>query len=306
MHCKKILFAVAAVSSFGAFASVPLKLGVAGYTFHKRSLDDALAIMQKADVHYLCVKDFHLPFSATDAAIAAFREKCASYGVTPYGIGPVYINDAAKLREQFEFAKRLGVGTIVGVPYEPGDEKDSWNKRIGSRALLLEIDKMVKEFDIKYAIHNHGPHSPKMFPDVEYGWNLVKDLDPRIGFCIDVGWEYGCGKDPAATIRKYADRIFDAHIKNFPKGERNGGSIPLPRGKIDLAPVFQAFADIGYEGVCSLEYEVDFQDNLLAVVECIAYERGICDTLKAKPVIETAPECANSLPSDEKSESAEL
>ncbi len=277
---KKILFAAAAVASIGAFAAVPLKLGVAGYTFHKRSLDDALAIMQKADVHYLCVKDFHLPFSATDAAIAAFREKCASYGVTPYGIGPVYINDAAKLREQFEFAKRLGVGTIVGVPYEPGDEKDSWNKRIGSRALLLEIDKMVKEFDIKYAIHNHGPHSPKMFPDVEYGWNLIKDLDPRIGFCIDVGWEYGCGKDPAATIRKYADRIFDAHIKNFPKGERNGGSIPLPRGKIDLAPVFQAFADIGYEGVCSLEYEVDFQDNLLAVTECIAYERGICDAIK--------------------------
>ena len=277
---KKILFAVTAVASIGAFAAVPFKIGIAGYTFHKRTLDDALAIMQKADVHYLCVKDFHLPFSATDADIAVFKEKCASYGVTPYGIGPVYVTDATKLREQFEFAKRLGVKTIVGVPYEAGDEKDSWNKRIGSRALLLEIDKMVKEFDIKYAIHNHGPHSPKMFPDVEYGWNLIKDLDPRIGFCIDVGWEYGCGKDPAATIRKYADRIFDAHIKNFPKGERNGGSIPLPRGKIDLVPVFQAFADVGYDGVCSLEYERDFEDNLVPVVECIAYERGICDSIK--------------------------
>ena len=119
-----------------------------------------------------------------------------------------------------------------------------------------------------------------MFPDVEYGWNLVKDLDPRIGFCIDVGWEYGSGKDPASTIRKYADRIFDAHIKNFPPGEKNGSSIPLPRGKINLVPVFRAFADIGYTGVCSLEYEKDFQDNLLAVVESIAYERGLVDAIR--------------------------
>ena len=190
----------------------------------------------------------------------------------------------------------------MGVPYDVADEKDSWNKRRGSRKLLLEIDKLVKEFGIRYAIHNHGPSSPEMFPDVEYGWNLIKDLDPRIGFCIDVGWEYGSGKDPAATIRKYADRIFDAHIKNFPIGEKNGGSVPLPRGKIDLVPVFQAFADVGYEGVCSLEYEKDFEDNLLAVVECIGYERGVCDAIKAKAKMMPAPAGANTLTDAEKAE----
>ena len=83
----------------------------------------------------------------------------------------------------------------------------------------------------------------------------------------------------AATIREHADRIFDAHIKNFPKGEKNGGSIQLPRGKIDLVPVFKAFADVGYTGVCSLEYEKDFEDNERAVIECRAYERGVCDVL---------------------------
>ena len=273
--------AIASVASAETF-----KIGVAGYTFYKRTVDDMLAIMQKADVHYLCVKDFHLPFTASDWDIAAFKEKCASYGVTPYAIGPVYVKDATKLREQFEFAKRLGVKTIVGVPYDPTDEKDTWSKRRGSRKLLLEVDKLVREFDMRYAIHNHGPVSPEMFPDVEYGWNLVKDLDPRIGFCIDVGWEYGSGKDPAETIRKYADRIFDAHIKNFEIGKPNGSAVPLPRGKIDLAKVFQAFVDIGYDGVCSLEYERDFEDNLLAVVECIAYERGIRDAVKFAAKIE--------------------
>ena len=303
---KRILFAAVSAVSIGAFAAVPFRIGVAGYTFNKRTIDDALAIMQKADVHYLCVKDFHLPFSATDEEIAAFKEKCASYGVTPYAIGPIYDKDVSKLRGRFEFARRLGVKTVVGVPYEPTDEKDSWNKRRGSRELLLEIDKLVKEFDIRYAIHNHGPASPEMYPDVEYGWNLVKDLDPRIGFCIDVGWEYGCGKDPADTIRKYADRIYDAHIKNFEIGKPDGASVPLPRGKINLVRVFQAFADVGYEGVCSLEYERDFQDNLLAVVECIAYERGVCDAIKAKAKMKPAPEGANTLTDAEKAEGWQL
>ena len=303
---KQTVFCAVVFAAIAAGAAVPFKIGVAGYTFHKRTLDDALAIMQKADVHYLCVKDFHLPFSATDEEIAAFKAKCASFGVTPYAIGPIYDKNAANLRGRFEFAKRLGVNIVVGVPYEPADAKDSWSKRRGSRALLLEIDRLVKEFDMRYAIHNHGPQSPDMYPDVEFGWNLVKDLDPRIGFCIDVGWEYGCGKDPAETIRKYGARIFDAHIKNFEIGKPNGASVPLPRGKINLVKVFQAFADIGYEGVCSLEYERDFNDNLLAVVESIGYERGVCDTIKAKARMKPAPENANMLTDEEKAEGWEL
>ena len=303
---KKIVFSAVVVAMTAAGAAVPFKLGVAGYTFNKRTIDDALEIMKKADAHYLCVKDFHLPFNSTDEQIAAFKEKCASFGVTPYAIGPIYVGEPAKLRSQFEFARRLGVKTIVGVPYEEYMAEDGKKKRRGSRALLLEVDKLVKEFDMRYAIHNHGPQIGELFPDVEYGWNLVKDLDPRVGFCIDVGWEYGCDKDPAETIRKYGARMFDAHIKNFEKGKPNGASVPLPRGKIDLVSVFQAFADVGYDGVCSLEYERDFNDNLLAVVESIAYERGVCDTIKVKARMKPAPEGANTLSAAEKAEGWQL
>ena len=288
-----------------AGAAVPFRLGVAGYTFRERTLDDALAIMQKADVHYLCVKNFHLPFEATDGEIAAFKAKCAAYGVTPYAIGPIYDSRPEDVRTRFEFARRLGVKTVVGVPFEmiPGAENAGKGRnRRGSRSLLLEIDKLVKEFDIRYAIHNHGPQIGELFPDVEYGWNLVKDLDSRIGFCIDVGWEFGCDKDPAETIRKYGERIYDAHIKNFEVDKPNGAAVPLPRGKIDLPRVFQAFADVGYDGVCSLEYEKDFGDNELAVVESIAYERGICDTVKTQAKMKPAPEGANTLTDAEKAE----
>ena len=281
-----VSFAAAPLTSFRE-PKVPFKLGIAGFTYHKQTLDVTLAAMNRMGVRYLCVKDFHLSYSATDEQIAAFKEKCASYGVIPYALGPLYTGDAARLRPYFEFAKRMGVKTVVGVPYEPTDEKDTWSKRKGSRRLLEEIDRLVKEYDIRYAIHNHGPASPQLYPDVEYGWNLVKDLDKRIGFCLDVGWEYGCGKDPAETIRKYADRIFDVHIKNFDVHKPNGASVPLPRGKIDYVSVFRAFDEVGYSGVCSIEYETDFTDNLAPISECVGYFWGVTDALRTpakKPV----------------------
>ncbi len=299
---KTVLFGVA-LAAVAAFAEVPFKLGVAGYSFCKKSLDESLAIMKAADVHYLCVKDFHLPYDSDDAAIAAFKEKCAKAGVVPYALGPLYAKDVAQLRPYFAFAKRMGVKTIVGVPFEMNPET---KRRRGSRKLLEEIDRLVKEFDIRYAIHNHGPASPEMYPDVAYGWNLVKDLDPRIGFCLDVGWEYDCGNDPAQTIREHGDRIYDVHIKNFAIGKPNGAAVPLPRGKIDYVKVFTALAEAGYDGVCSLEYERDFADNLLPITESIAYARGVTDAIKVPPKMMPAPADANTLTEAEKAEGWEL
>ena len=259
---------------------IKFKFGLAGYTMHKKTLDETLAVLRKTDIHYLCVKDFHLPLKATDAEMAAFKEKCAKAGVNPYAAGPLYTKTNEDVRRFFEYAKRFGFKTVVGVPYDPADAKDSWNKRVGSRKQLEYIDKLVKEFDIRYAIHNHGPASPNMYPDVAYGWNLVKDLDPRIGFCMDVGWEYGCGKDPAETIRQYGSRIYDLHFKNFEKNRPNGASTPLPRGKINFVKVLKALRDIGYAGVCALEYERDFQDNIVPIAECVGYYRGLVDALE--------------------------
>ena len=293
---------------------MPFELGVAGYTFKGRSVDELLQIMRATDVHNLCVKDFHLKYTASDAEIAAFKAKCAEYGVKPYALGPLYTKDNDAVRRYFEFAKRFGVKVVVGVPYEPGDAKDGWNLRKGSRKQLEYIDKLVKEFDIRYAIHNHGPNAPEMFPDVAYGWNLIKDLDKRIGFCMDVGWEFGSERDPAATIREHGDRIFDIHLKNFavglPKarkiGKQSFTTVPMPRGDIDYAKVFKALAEVGYTGVCSLEYEKDFDNNLEPIAESIGYARGVCDTIRVKAKMMPVPAGANALTAQEKKEGYQL
>lgn len=283
------------LTASAAWADVPFRLGVAGFSFRKKTLDESLAIMQRADVHCLCVKDFHLRYDADDATISAFREKCAKAGVEPYALGPLYTETAEAVRAYFAFAKRMGVKLIVGVPYEQGDAADSWSARRGSREQLKEIERLVREYDIRYAIHNHGPSAPQQYPDVAYGWNLVKDLDPRIGFCLDVGWEFACGNDPVETIRRYADRIYDVHIKNFEIGKPDGAAVPLPRGKLDYVKIFTALAEVGYAGVCALEYEKDFEDNLAPIAESIGYARGVADAIRVAPRMMPTPAGANAL-----------
>ena len=293
---------------------MPFQLGLAGYTMCKKDIDETLEIMRSIDLHNLCVKDFHLKYTATDAEIAAFKAKCAKYGVRPYALGPLYTKSNEEVRKYFEFAKRFGAKVIVGVPWEPvKDKKDNWNERLASRSQLEYINGLVKEFDIRYAIHNHGPQVAKMFPDVAFGYNLVKDLDKRIGFCMDVGWEFGCERDPAETIRKYGDRIYDIHLKNFavdiPGGRilskevpHSFTTVPMPRGKIDYGSVFKALAEVGYDGVCSFEYERDFTNNLGGLAESVGYARGVCDTIRVKAKMQPVPAGANTLTAAEKAE----
>ena len=215
-----------------------------------------------------------------------FHQKCADHGVTGYGVGPIYFKKD-EARRYFDYAKAVGVKVLVAVPYEDGVVNGK-KQRCASRACCEALDALCREYDIRVAIHNHGPNSPEMFPDVEYGYNLIKDLDKRIGFCMDVGWEFGCDRDPAETIRKYGDRLYDIHLKNFAvnvKGAHKIGknsftTVPMPRGKLDYASIFKALSDVGYTGVCSFEYERDFTDNFAGMSENIGYFRGVMDSLR--------------------------
>ena len=175
---------------------VKFRFAMAGYSCHRLSVDATLALMKRLDMRYLCIKDFHLPFTSTDAQIAAFKQKCADHGVTGYGLGPVYMDTKDKARETFEFAKRVGVKTIVGVPFERKDINGK-STRVESRPLCEHVDGLCKEYDMRYAIHNHGPDIPYLFPTGERAWNMVKDLDPRMGLCLDIGHDFRAKANPA-------------------------------------------------------------------------------------------------------------
>lgn len=240
------------------------RLGMAGYTFNKFDLDKTLETMQRVDIHYLCIKDFHLPLNSTLEQIIAFHAKLKGKGVTGYAVGPIYMKTVGEIDNAFEYAKRVGVKLIIGVP---------------NYDLLPYVDLKVKEYGFNYAIHLHGPDIAT-YPDAEDVWNHVKDLDPRIGMCLDIGHDTRNGKDPVADLKKYKSRVFDIHIKDVTGTTKLGYSLEIGRGIIDFPSFVKMLRKVGYTGVCSLEHEKDMANPFMGIAESIGYFRGVVRATK--------------------------
>jgi inosose dehydratase len=240
------------------------KLGMAGYTFAKFDIDKTLENMQKMDVHYLCIKDFHLSLKSSDEQIAAFQAKLKAKGVIGYAVGPLYMKSEAEIDRAFEYAKKVGVKLIIGVP--------DYN-------LLPYVDKKVKEYGFNYAIHLHGPDIAT-YPDAADVWNHVKDLDPRIGMCLDIGHDTRNGKDPVADLKLYQSRVFDIHLKDVTGHTKLGYSLEVGRGVIDFPAFVKMLRKVGYTGVVSLEHEKDMGDPFMGIAESIGFFRGVIKTTK--------------------------
>jgi inosose dehydratase len=236
------------------------KLGIAGYSFVNFKLDESLAMMRKVDVHFLCIKDFHLPFKSTAEEIAAFHEKLKQSDVTGYAVGPIYTKTHEEIDNAFDYAKRVGVKLIVGIP----NHED-----------LAYLEKKVKEYDIRFAIHNHGPED-KLYPNAASVYDRIKDLDPRVGLCFDMGHNKRDNHDSVADLGKYARRIFDIHLKNVTAATKEGTTCELGRGIIDIPAFVKTLRKSGYSGSCSLEYEKDMKDPLAGIAESVGYFRGVC------------------------------
>jgi inosose dehydratase len=256
-------FAYGSATVNSANSSDSFKLAIAGYTFAKIDLDQSLAMMKRVGVKWLGVKDFHLPLTSTQEEINQALTKMKSFGVEPYGVGPIYMKTEASVDQAFAYAKMVGVTILVGVPDAP---------------LLPYVEKKVKEYNIRVAIHNHGPDLP-IYPSAEDIWKDIKNLDSRIGFCLDIAHTVRLGLDPIATYIKYKKRVFDFHIWDVDKPEKAGWCVEAGRGIIDFPKFFKTLLDEKYTGTCSLEYGKDMSDPLPGIAESIGYFRGVIATL---------------------------
>jgi sugar phosphate isomerase/epimerase len=167
-------------------------------------------------------------------------------------------NDEADIRNAFEYARDCGIPTIVCSP-----DPES----------MPILDKMVKEFDIKLAIHNHGPEDKK-FPSPFEVWNAVQKYDNRIGLCIDVGHTARAKVNPAEAILKCKARLYDLHFKDINSLEPDGETVAAGRGVLDLSSIIRALLKIRYERLLSVEYEGSPDDPVPEVAETIGYVRG--------------------------------
>jgi inosose dehydratase len=236
------------------------KAGVASYTLRKFPLEAAIRSIQRVGLRYVSIKDFHLPLNSTPEERRSVAARFKEAGITPLSCGNITMeNDAANVRRAFEYARDVGLPTIVCSPHP-----DS----------MPILDAMVKEFDIRLAIHNHGPED-KRFPSPYDVWKAVERYDRRIGLCIDVGHTARAKVDPAEAIRRCRDRLYDLHIKDIDSTAPDGKTVEGGRGVLDLGAILRALLQVGYPHLLSFEYEKDQDDPLPGLSETVGYTKGL-------------------------------
>ena len=236
-----------------------LKLGLAAYTFRKFSLEQTLDFARKLDLKYICLKDFHLPLNSTEEQIKQVEEAVKKADIELYACGVIYMKTDEEVSQAFDYAKSAGMKMIIAGPnYE----------------LLELVNKKVQQYDIKLAIHNHGP-GDKLYPTPDIVYEKIKFLDKRIGLCIDVGHTVRAGAEPAEAAKKFADRLLDVHIKDVSAAAKEGKTVETGRGIIDIPRLIKTLLKTGYDGIASFEYEKDPENPLAGLAESVGYIRGV-------------------------------
>jgi sugar phosphate isomerase/epimerase len=240
----------------------PVRLGVASYTFRNFSRAQMIGFLKQLNVSAVNLKDVkdHLP-SATQEETAALADYAAA-GAKPHAAGTIYFDkdEDADIRNKFEYCKRAGISVVVAG--DPAVET------------LPRIEKFVREYDIRFAIHNHGPedkiwHSPL---DV---LKAVKGLDPRIGCCIDVGHTVRAGTDVVQAIHEAGPRLFNVHMKDLTSFQEKESQVAVGEGSMPVPKIFQALVAIGYQGFVDLEYEIYPDNPMPGVIASFTYMRGV-------------------------------
>jgi len=261
------LLAAGVTSAYGAENfKLPLEksgysfgLGMAGYSFKEFTIEQTIDMMKRIDVKNMSIKDFHMPLNSTQGQIEAVTAKFRNAGINVYTVGVIYMKSKESADQAFEYARMAGVKMIVGTPdYE----------------LLPYVEEKVKTYGIRLAVHIHGPDSP-VFPNATDAWNHIKDLDQGIGICLDIGHTTRDGHDPCSDIEKYINRIYDVHIKDVDKPTKEGTTVEMGRGIIDIPKLVSVLRKGNYSGNCSLEFEKDMNDPLAGIAESIGYWRGV-------------------------------
>jgi len=243
-------------------AEQKVKLGLASYTFRNFSRAQLIGFMRDLRVSDLNAKDAkdHLPMepSAEAQALADYR----AAGIRLHAAGAIYFQKATDddIRAQFEYLKRASIPVMVAG--DPTPES------------LPRIERFVQQYDIRLAIHNHGPED-KLWPSPLDILKDIRHMDPRIGCCIDVGHTVRTGTDVVEAIHAVGPRLFNMHMKDLTDFHDKASQVAVGDGKMPVPQIFQALQEIRYPGFVDLEYEVHPDDPMPGVTKSYAYMRGV-------------------------------
>jgi sugar phosphate isomerase/epimerase len=239
-----------------------IRLGIASYTFRNFERAKLIGFLKQLNVSTVNLKDVkdHLPFDnqPESAALADY----AAAAIKLHAAGTIYFdkNEDADIRAKFEYCKRANIPVIVAG--DPAPET------------LPRIEKFVRQYDLRFAIHNHGPEDKLWHSPLDV-LKAVKNMDPRIGCCIDVGHTVRAGTDVVQAIHEVGPRLFNVHIKDLTDFNDKESQVAVGEGKMPVPKIFQALVAIGYQGFVDLEYEIHADDPMPGVLASFAYMRGV-------------------------------
>jgi inosose dehydratase len=243
--------------------SARFPLGLASYTLRAFDLDHVISLTKRVGLARIVLKSMHLPLESPEPAIREAAAKVRAAGLDLYGCGVVYMTNAAETEQAFRYAQAAGMSLIIGAP-DP--------------EILDLVDRKIKEYGIGVAIHNHGPDNNR-YPTPVDAYKLITGLDPRFGLCIDIGHTLRAGMDPSEAAERCADRLLDVHIKDVTAASKQGETVEIGRGIIDIPKFIRTLGRLKYAGTLSFEYEKDEQDPLPGLSESVGYVRGVMAAL---------------------------
>ena len=256
----------ARASAVGREDLVP-RLGVASYSLRNFSRAQAIEMTKSLGVRYINFKSVHLPYDAPPAEFAAARAELAAAGLVLVGGGMItFETDTDEgVRKYFDYARAAGMPLIVCT---------------SKASMLPRIEKFARQYDIKVAIHNHGPEDPN-FPSPYDVLKAVKGMDSGMGLCIDMGHTVRAGADVVRAVADAGARLLDMHAKDLRDFSSVDSQCVVGEGKMPIAEIFRQLRAMRYAGYVNLEYEIEPDNPLPGMKESFSYMRGALSGLAA-------------------------
>jgi len=245
----------------------PLKLGVASYSLRQFPRAAAIGMIRALRTPYVNIKSVHLPYTLSAAEVATARRDFETAGLTIVGGGTITFERDTddEVGKYFAYAKGAGMRLIVAT---------------AAPAILPRIERFARRFDIAVAIHNHGPedaHYPSPYDVLRY----VKDMDPRMGLCVDIGHTVRAGTDVVKALADAGPRVLDLHIKDLRDLKVRESQTIVGEGAMPITDIFRQLIAMRYAGYANLEYEIDANDPLPGMKQSFAHMRGVLAGLAA-------------------------
>lgn len=238
------------------------KMGLQSYTLREFKVEKALETTKALGLHFWEAFPGHIPSTTVPGTIEAQKKLLDASGVKLLAYGVVnFDGNETKSRQFFDYAKAVGIETLSANPKK---DKETFDL----------LDKLVEEYGINIAIHNHGPNA--LYDKIDDVVKMVKDRHPRIGACVDTGHYLRSKESPVEAIEKLKGRVYGVHLKDVKDAKI---FTIVGEGDLDILGCLKALKAQNYQHSLALEYEENAKNPVPDLETCLKHVKAAFEKL---------------------------